>query len=203
MGSDAELRRLQKKIEKKESEKKGQAPEKKPKEEKKPAARPGDGLRARRIIRIADTNLDAERSVGRAIREIKGVSFMFSNAVANTCGFKEKTIENLSEDEVSRLEDILSNPVKYGIPAWMVNRRSDPGTGEDRHLIVSNLDFTRTMDINEMKKWKTYKGVRHSLGLPVRGQRTRSSFRTSGRVVGVKRKKEEPAKAGAKKEEKK
>ncbi|HDD46536.1 MAG TPA: 30S ribosomal protein S13, partial [Candidatus Aenigmarchaeota archaeon] len=46
---------------------------------------------------------------------------------------------------------------------------------------------TTKLDINFMKKIKTYKGIRHALGLPVRGQRTRSSFR-KGRTIGVKRK---------------
>jgi small subunit ribosomal protein S13 len=46
-----------------------------------------------------------------------------------------------------------------------------------------------------MKRIRSYKGVRHSLGLPVRGQRTRSNFRKNkGKVLGVKRK--EGAKAG-------
>lgn len=145
--------------------------------------------------------MDSDKQVMRAIMDIKGVGPMLANAVAKVCGFREKFVRDLTEDEVKKIEDIISNPIKYGIPAWMVNRRSDPQTGEDRHLIVSNLDFARSMDINEMKKWKTYKGVRHASGLPVRGQRTRSSFRTKGKTVGVQRKKEEPAKAGDKKYE--
>ena len=41
-----------------------------------------------------------------------------------------------------------------------------------------------------MKKIKCYKGVRHMLDLPVRGQRTKSNFRKNkGKVhLGVKRK---------------
>ncbi len=197
MGSDAELRRLEKKIAKKEAEKAGQPIEKKG--EKKPAPRPAEATRAKKIVRIADTNIDADKHVFRALMEIKGVGPMFANAVANVCGFREKFIRDLGEGEIEKLEDIMANPAKYGIPAWMLNRRGDPQTGEDRHLIVSNLDFARAMDINEMKKWKTYKGVRHSLGLPVRGQRTRSSFRQKGKTVGVKRKKEGPARAGGNK----
>lgn len=202
MGSDAELRRLEKKIQKKEAERKGQ-PVEKNKEEKKPAPRPSEGIRAKRIVRVADTNLNADKRIARAVREIKGVGFQMANAVAKVCGFKEKFVSDLSEEEIKKLEDIMANPSKYGIPSWMLNRRRDPQTGEDRHLIVSDLDFTRSMDINEMKKWKTYKGVRHALGLPVRGQRTRSSFRQKGITVGVKRKKEEPGKAGAGRQEKK
>ena len=49
------------------------------------------------------------------------------------------------------------------------------------------LETAKKFDIQRMVDLKTYKGIRHMLGLPVRGQRTRSSFR-KGRVVGVVRK---------------
>ena len=45
------------------------------------------------------------------------------------------------------------------------------------------------MDIDKLKKIRCYRGVRHMQGLPVRGQRTRSSFRKSGKTVGVSREK--------------
>jgi small subunit ribosomal protein S13 len=203
MGADAELKRLEKKLAKKEAEKTGAAPEKKEKkDEKKPVQKPAE-TRLKRIVRVADANLDGDKVVVRAIKEIKGIGPMFANAVAAVCGFEGKFVKDLDESEIKKLEDIFANPTKHGIPVWMLNRRNDPQTAENRHLISSNLDFARNMDINEMKKWKTYKGVRHASGLPVRGQRTRSSFRTKGRTVGVQRKKEEPAKAGAKKDEKK
>jgi small subunit ribosomal protein S13 len=202
MGSDAELRRLEKKLEKKEAEKTGKAPEKK-KEEKKPVVQKPAETKVKKIVRVADTNVDGDKVVAVAVREIKGIGPMFANAVAAVSGFGDRKLSELTEEEVRKLEEILSSPVKHGIPVWMLNRRGDPQTAENRHLIASSLDFARSTDINEMKKWKTYKGVRHASGLPVRGQRTRSSFRTKGKTVGVQRKKEEPAKAGAKKEEKK
>jgi small subunit ribosomal protein S13 len=43
-------------------------------------------------------------------------------------------------------------------------------------------------DLNRLRKTRSYRGIRHELGLPVRGQRTKSSFRT-GRTIGVSRKK--------------
>ena len=46
-------------------------------------------------------------------------------------------------------------------------------------------------DVMEIvKEIKSYKGIRHFAKLPVRGQRTRSHFRTKGRAMGIKRKKE-------------
>jgi len=139
------------------------------------------------IVRLVETNLDGNKPVRIGIRQIKGVGFMFGNAVAKVCGFADKKIADLTDAEQRKLEDILIHPDKYGIPVWMYNRRREPATNQNKHLIVSNLDFAQKMDINEMKKIKCYRGVRHAWGLPVRGQRTRGSFRT-GKTVGVSRK---------------
>ncbi|MEM2571081.1 MAG: 30S ribosomal protein S13, partial [Thermoproteota archaeon] len=59
-------------------------------------------------------------------------------------------------------------------------------TGEDKHLITSELELTQKMDIERMIKMKCWKGVRHSLGLKVRGQKTRTTGRT-GPPVGFTR----------------
>ncbi len=147
------------------------------------------------IVRVAETDLDGGKSVAVGIMEIRGVSHMFANAIAKVTPLADKKILDLSEDEIKQIEDIIHNPAKYAIPYWLFNRRFDPDTGIHRHVAVSNLQLTQATDINKMKKMKSYKGVRHGLGLPVRGQRTRSSFRTKGATVGVRKTKEQPAKA--------
>ncbi len=162
----------------------------KPKVEEDPNSKKAERERAERrikqIIRLVEANLDGDKPVSAAIRKIKGVSFMFSNAVVSVGGFEGKILGKLPADEMKKLEDIINNPGKYNIPEWLYNRRAEPETGENKHMTVSKLQFVHNMDINEMKKLKTYKGVRHSFKLPVRGQRTRSSFRGGG-AVGVKR----------------
>ena len=58
-------------------------------------------------------------------------------------------------------------------------------------------------DVDFMTDIRTWKGIRHSLGLKVRGQRTRTTGR-KGRAVGVAKKViMEAARAAAKEEEKK
>ena len=52
------------------------------------------------------------------------------------------------------------------------------------HLIGSELILKVKADIELMKKIKCWKGIRHSLGLKVKGQRTRTTGRT-GVTVGV------------------
>lgn len=92
----------------------------------------------------------------------------------------------LSNEEVARISQIIENPFKYDMPVWLCNRKRDPETGKDQHLILGDLQFSRETDIKMMKKMKCYKGVRHILGQPVRGQSTKSNFRKNkGRVTGV------------------
>jgi small subunit ribosomal protein S13 len=157
----------------------------------------------RAIVRVAGTDLDGEKPLIRALRGIKGISYSMSKAISNVSGFDQNIkLGSLKEEDVQKLEEIIKNPVKFGVPAWMVNRRKDIETGQDLHLTGTDLDITKKFDIQRMIDLKTWKGFRHMLGQPVRGQRTRSSFR-GGRVVGVIRKAVRAQLEKEKKEEKK
>ena len=142
------------------------------------------------FVRIANTDLDGNRTIQHALTKIKGIGFMFSNAICNVANIsKAKKTGYLSDDEVARIDDVIKDPSRFRLPAWILNRRLDPEDNQSRHLISTNLSFTQDNDIKMMKKIKSYKGIRHSHGLPVRGQRTRSNFRKNkGKVMGVKRK---------------
>ena len=151
------------------------------------------GPKMEAIVRIAETNLDGTKPVHIGIRKVKGISFMMSNAVGKASGLGAKIIADLTEEEQKRLEDVITNPQNYGIPSWMYNRKNDPASGKDMHISVSNMDFTNRMDINELKKIRCYRGIRHASGLPCRGQRTKGSFR-KGKIVGVVKKKAQQGK---------
>ena len=142
------------------------------------------------FVRIANTDLDGNKQIGNALTKIKGISFMISHAILNVANIqKTKKAGYLSDDQASRIDEILKDPSKFGIPPWMFNRKKDPEDNLDKHLTGTNLTFIQDNDIKMMKKIKSYKGIRHSLGLPVRGQRTRSNFRRNkGKVMGVKKK---------------
>jgi len=143
----------------------------------------------RHIVRIAATELKGEMPLRIALTKIKGVSFMFSNAVIKALGYDpEKKVGELSDEEIEKIEDCLKNPHSYGIPSWLYNRRKDLLTGKDLHVVGPDLELVVKQDIDFMKKIKCYRGIRHALGLKVRGQRTRSTGR-KGRTVGVQRKK--------------
>ena len=153
-------------------------------------------VRTQDIIRFAETNIDSSKSVTDAIRSIAGIGHMLAHAIVNTAGVSGRTFSSLTESEVNKIEEIILHPEKYNFPSWMLNRRRDLQTGATHHLSSSRLDFIQRQDINELKKIRCYRGVRHSAGLPVRGQRTRSSFR-GGKTVGVIRKKAAPGAAPA------
>lgn len=144
----------------------------------------------RHLVRIANTDLDGNKRILQALRKIKGVSFMFANAVCNVSSIdKLGKIGYLTEQQSQSLDEILKNPMKYGIPIWMFNRRKDYETGEDRHLVTSDIAFVKDNDLKRLKMIRCYRGIRHAAGLPVRGQKTRSNFRKNkGKgSLGVKR----------------
>ena len=153
------------------------------------------------FIRIANNDLDGKRAIGHTLTSIKGVGFSFSNAICNAAGIdKTKKSGILTDDEVKKIEQVLNDPLKYGMPAWLFNRRKDPEDNTDKHLVTATLTFIRDNDIKSMKKMKSYRGIRHSFGLPVRGQKTRSNFRKNkGKVTGVKKVKTAPSAKGDKK----
>lgn len=152
------------------------------------------------IIRIGGKDVDGSLPVKRALKGISGVGPMLANAVTKVSdGLGEKKVGDLDDTELKKIEDIITNPEKYNIPSWLFNRRFDPEDGNDRHVSSAKLELRHKMDINELKKGKSYKGIRHISNLPVRGQRTKGSFRKST-AVGVSRVKNKPgATKGSKK----
>jgi small subunit ribosomal protein S13 len=145
----------------------------------------------RHIVRIANTDLVGEKPVYMALRKIKGISFMYSNLVCQLSGIdRSAKIGSLPESEVSKIKDVIDHPQNYKIPTWMMNRRKDWEDGTDKHIFDADLVYTIDNDLKRLKKIKSYKGLRHAFGLPVRGQRTKSKHRKNkGKALGVKKKK--------------
>lgn len=157
----------------------------------------------RLIVRILNKDLKGEKPVFMSLQGIKGIGQRLGHVLA--VKFQQETgipyntmMGNIPESADKKLEDIISNPAKYQIPIWMFNRQGMYETGESIHQTQNELDFTIRNDLERAKRIKSYKGIRHMFGQPVRGQRTRSSFRTRGRTVGVQKKDQAAAKGGAK-----
>lgn len=152
-----------------------------------------EGVRG--IIRVCETNVDGTKKIKQALLKVKGVGYAVANAAPKMSGFGNVRIGSLTDEQIEKIEDVVKNPVKYGFPAHMVNRVRETFTGESHHLVESELTLAVKTDIDFMKKIRCYKGVRHEIGQPVRGQRTRSSFRTGMQIGVTRRGAAQPAKA--------
>ncbi len=140
-----------------------------------------------RIVRILSKDIEGGMNVYAGLSRINGISWTLANAICKTLKIDKKSkIGSLTGEEINKITDFTKTP---SIPAYLLNRRKDFETGEDKHLTGSGLELQKQFDIKRLKKIKSYKGYRHSAGLPVRGQRTRSNFRKSRRKgAGIKKK---------------
>tara|TARA_Y100000034_G_scaffold116664_1_gene155250 strand:+ start:1886 stop:2386 length:501 start_codon:yes stop_codon:yes gene_type:complete len=140
------------------------------------------------IVRLAEADLKGEKKLLSSLRKVKGVNFTLANAICKVTNMDpHKQVGLLTNEEVKKLDEVIRSPKKFNIFPWLLNRNKDFETGDDVHLIGSELKLQNEFDIKHLKKIKCYRGVRHSQGLPVRGQRTRGNFR-SGKTIGVRRK---------------
>jgi small subunit ribosomal protein S13 len=176
--------------EKKEEEKKIMEEEKKRLRELRKTAKEKKEVKVERhIVRICETNIDGTKKLRQGLLQIKGIGQSLALVIPQAANLDpEMRVGNLTDEQVELLEEVIKNPLKYGIPEFLLNRRKDPFTGEIKHLTASDLIITTKTDIDFLKRIRCYRGIRHELGLPVRGQRTRSTFR-KGRTVGVQRRK--------------
>jgi len=138
------------------------------------------------LIRIFGYDIKGSKKVFIGLTEIKGISWAISNALCKILKIPEaKKIGELSKAEISTIETTLK---KLAVPDFLKNRRNDVETGETFHLYGTDLDMKRDFDIKRLREIKSYRGIRHALKLPVRGQRTRSHFRTKSAASGVRKK---------------
>jgi len=152
------------------------------------------------IIRIAGRDLRGDLPLLRAITSIKGIGPSLGSIVSKIiCKELEidvkKPIGEFSEEQIKRLEKIVESIPQYSLPSYLFNRRRDRITGQDMHLIGSDLTFSTKQDVQHNIDIDSWTGYRHFYGQKVRGQRTRTTGRT-GMAVGVLRK-SILAKAGA------
>jgi len=109
------------------------------------------------VARIAGVDLPRDKRVEIGLTYIYGIGLTRSQSVLKVTGVNPDTrIRDLSDAEVAALRSEVEG--SYQIE------------GDLRRLEAMNIK--RLMDIG------TYRGRRHRLGLPVRGQRTRTNART-------------------------
>src|SRR5256885_793925 len=94
----------------------------------------------RLILRVLGADVDGTKKVPFGLSRIRGVGPNFAQAVVKVARISpEARIGSLSETEIARLEDIIKDPAKHGIPSRLFNRRKDIESGRDMHLVGPDL----------------------------------------------------------------
>lgn len=143
----------------------------------------------RHIIRMFGTDLPGKEKAYHALTSIRGISNRLARVILKKAEIDPDMRFGLAKDtEIKKIEEIIKNMEENGIPGWMFNRQKDLVRGGNYHVISSDLMLVLKSDLDRMKRTRSWKGIRHELGLKVRGQHTKTTGR-KGAAVGVRRKK--------------
>lgn len=108
------------------------------------------------MARIAGVELQDNWKVDYALTKIKGIGWSLSRTILDSAGIdKTKRVSDLASSDVSKITSKLE---KYAVEGELLRQ-------------------VRT-NITRLRNTSSYRGIRHSRGLPSRGQRTRSNART-------------------------
>ena len=140
-----------------------------------------------KMLRILSTDIEGRMTIYSGLTKIKGISWGFSNALCHVLKLeKTRKMGSLTQKEIDSITAFIADPK---VPSYMLNREKDFTTGEDQHIVGSTLELKKEFDIKRLKGIKSYRGFRHMLGLPSRGQRTKSNFRKNRKKgAGIKKK---------------
>jgi len=142
----------------------------------------------RHILRIMGTDVQGTLKTVYALTKIKGVSLSLASAILKKANVNpDLRVGFLTETDLNKIEEIIQDPTKYGLPTWLFNRRKDADSGKVVHMISADLVLRTKTDVDDEKAMRSWRGYRHAYGLKVRGQRTKTTGR-AGKSLGVKKK---------------
>src|SRR5574342_1191639 len=141
----------------------------------------------RHIVRIAGKDIPGAKKMIIGVSQVRGIGYNFAKAILDLLKIDQNSnVGFLTESQVDFIEKAMRNPSSLNVPTWFLNRRKDLDSGSDFHLITSDIEFNVRNDIEREKGANSWRGFRHTYGLKVRGQRTRTTGR-KGASVGVKK----------------
>ena len=150
------------------------------------------------LIRILGNDIPGERKALIGLTQIPGIGYNFANSLLQILKINpDSKIGMFTEEQVSSIEKIIQDPKSINVPTWFMNRQKDIQTGDDLHLLTSDIAFNVRNDVEREKNVFSWRGYRHMYGLKVRGQRTRCTGRKGGAVGVAKGGKILPARGGA------
>ncbi len=107
--------------------------------------------------RVAGVDIPGNKRTVIALTYIYGIGRTSAERICQMAGIDQDVrAKDLSEDELSRIASVIDKN-------FMIE-------GELRRLVAQN--------ISRLREIGCYRGIRHRVGLPVRGQRTRTNART-------------------------
>ncbi|KAI4291564.1 small subunit ribosomal protein S18e [Pancytospora philotis] len=137
-----------------------------------------DAEQMQSIVRIYNTNIDGTKKAPFAFTKIRGIGKRFAKAVVLRAGISvNKMAGELTHEEIEKIQEVIADPVAFGIPAYMLNHQKDFADGLDSQFVGVKLDADLRMRIERGKRIREIKALRLDAGLKVRGQRTKSNGR--------------------------
>jgi small subunit ribosomal protein S13 len=126
------------------------------------------------VARISGIDLPREKRVEIGLTYIFGIGLSRSQDILAATGVNPDTrVRELSDEDVSKLRAYI----------------------EDNYQVEGDLRRWEAMNIKRLADIGTYRGRRHRMGLPLRGQRTRTNARTRrGKKLAIAGKKKAPRK---------
>ena len=109
------------------------------------------------MARIAGVDLPRDKRIEIALTYIYGIGLTTSQRLLKETGINPDTrARDLTEDEVVKLRDIIDKQV----------------------IVEGDLRREQSLNIKRLVEIGCYRGRRHRMGLPVRGQNTKNNART-------------------------
>ena len=109
------------------------------------------------MARIAGVNIPEEKRVEASLQYIYGIGLTRSQEILSSTNIDpSKRTKDLNEAELTKLREYVTK----------------------NYMIEGDLKRGASVNISRLKTINSYRGLRHKLGLPVRGQRTKTNSRT-------------------------
>ena len=109
------------------------------------------------MARIAGIDLPRDKRIEIALTYIYGIGLSLSKEILAATGISPDTrTRDLTEEEVSKLREII----------------------DKEYIVEGDLRREESLNIKRLIEIGSYRGRRHRMGLPVRGQKTKTNART-------------------------
>jgi len=109
------------------------------------------------MARIAGVDLPKKKRIEYGLTYIYGIGLTTSRKILDATGISyDKRVYELTEDEIAAIRKEIQN----------------------NYMVEGDLRKKVAMDIKALMDLGNYRGLRHRVGLPVRGQKTKTNART-------------------------